>query len=154
MRHKLIEKFDDYEVVLVLRNRYNSFIELNKTVSNPFEGIFKNSYIDVLLPKPTDKFKCDPNKEIFKTERYSLTSLEHELNVTNLEPSNFHGLEPYELAEFRVVRSVTLEKLDIKQKKLAQGSLSSTNLRFSAILAMLRLLMISNVVFKSRIHSI
>ena len=62
MRHKLIDKFDDYEVVLVLRNRYNEYIQINKTVSNPVEGIFKNKYIDVLMPKNKDSFKCDPNK--------------------------------------------------------------------------------------------
>ena len=61
------------------------------------------------------------NKSIFVTERYALKNLESELNIGSTEPSNFHGLEPYELAEFRVVRNTIIEKLDIKQKQLAKG---------------------------------
>ena len=74
MRHTILNKYNDYEVVMVLRNRFNGYLPLSKTLQHPGEGVFKNKYIDVLKSKPVDYegFKCDENKSILKNERYEL----------------------------------------------------------------------------------
>lgn len=106
-----------------MRNRFNGYVSINKTTVSPGEGIFKNEYIDILKKKSDKTFmnKCDPNKVLLKDDRYELKTLESEINKVPRKASDFHGLEPYELAEFRVVRSSILEALDIKKKQIQQG---------------------------------
>lgn len=112
--------YSDYELALVLRNRYNGYVEINRETSHNGEGMFKNKYIDVLKNTEDSNFrnKCDRNKQILAGDRYELVTLESEIDKHQIKPANFHGLEPYELAEFRIVASATLEALDIKKKQI------------------------------------
>lgn len=84
--------------------RYDGYVDMNRSVHNPGEGMFKNEYIDIIKskPDPTFKNKCDPNKRILESERYELKTLESEVKKYSSQPANFHGLEPFELAEFRI----------------------------------------------------
>ena len=55
--------------------------------------------------KPRAQFRnnYDKNKKVLDEERYELKTLESEMKMRNsVEPEKFHGLEPYELAEFRI----------------------------------------------------
>ena len=73
-RHTILNKYNDYEVDMVLRNRFNGWLPLNKTLPHSEEGIFKNKYVDTLRAKP-DKYEgfiCDESKSILKDHRYEL----------------------------------------------------------------------------------
>jgi len=120
MRHTILTSYSDYELAIVLRNRYNGYVEINRETSHNGEGMFKNKYIDVLKNTEDSNFrnKCDRNKQILAGDRYELVTLESEIDKHQIKPANFHGLEPYELAEFRIVASATLEALDIKKKQI------------------------------------
>eukprot|EP00344_Euplotes_crassus_P012347 CAMPEP_0197017414 /NCGR_PEP_ID=MMETSP1380-20130617/79524_1 /TAXON_ID=5936 /ORGANISM="Euplotes crassus, Strain CT5" /LENGTH=812 /DNA_ID=CAMNT_0042444507 /DNA_START=175 /DNA_END=2613 /DNA_ORIENTATION=+ len=124
MRHKILETFNDYELAIVLRNRYNGHIPITRGSKDHNEGLFKNEFIDTLKSEPKTIYRnnYDKSKQVLDEERYSLASLEDELRKSNHEPRGFHGLEPYELAEFRIVRSATLEALDIKKKETSNDT--------------------------------
>lgn len=98
-------------------------MSINKNTISPNEGIFKNEYIDILKKNSDKTFmnNCNPDKILLKNDRYELKTLESEIHKVPQKNNSFHGLEPYELAEFRVVSSSILEALDIKKKQIAQG---------------------------------
>ena len=59
----------------------------------------------MIKAKPQASFRnnYDSKKKVLDEERYELVSLEDEIMMkNNREPENFNGLEPYELAEFRI----------------------------------------------------
>lgn len=74
VRHTILHKYNDFEVAMVLRNRFDGYISLNKTSRHYGEGIFKNKFIDTLKssPKKSDGFQCDESKTILKQHRYDL----------------------------------------------------------------------------------
>ena len=80
-KHRILDTINSYEVVVVLRNRFNGYVGINKTTTNSHEGIFKNEYIDIIKKKSDQTFmnKCDPNKILLKNDRYELNTLESEI---------------------------------------------------------------------------
>lgn len=120
MRHKIIYDIETYELVLILRNRFGGYVDISKSTLTATEGVFKNEYIDIIKPRSMSTFenKCDANNRILKKERYDLQNLEDEYVISSKANNDFHGLEPFELAEFRVVHSSILEALDIKKQEL------------------------------------
>ena len=78
---------------------------MNRSHDKGNEGLFKNEFIDVIKANPKSTFRnnYDKNKKVLDEERYELKTLEEEImQKHNTEPQNFHGLEPYEMAEFRI----------------------------------------------------
>ncbi|CAI2377845.1 unnamed protein product [Moneuplotes crassus] len=122
VRHTILNIYNDYEIAMVLRNRFNGYLPLNKTSKHKGEGLFKNKFIDTMKSsnKDTNEFKCNDSKTILKEHRYDIETCEY--IIQNSKPSDFHGLEPYELAEFRLVKSSTLEALNMKQQGLNSAS--------------------------------
>jgi len=110
MKHKILDSIDNIDLVLILRNRYNGFVNLMNTNKQKDEGVFKNEFIDLLKPKTDSNFEnsCDQNKQVLDEERYELKTLEEEVFKTSTKPDNFTGLEPYEMAEFRVGKFLLL----------------------------------------------
>lgn len=74
VRHTILHTYNDFEVAMVLRNKFNGFLSLNKTAKHGGEGIFKNKYIDTLksTPRSKNEFGCDENKQILKNQRYDI----------------------------------------------------------------------------------
>ena len=74
VRHSILHKYNDYEIVMVLRNRLDSYIPISKSMLSAGEGMFKNKYVDVLKSHPQDglKFNLDPNKTVLEDERYEI----------------------------------------------------------------------------------
>lgn len=121
MRHVILDNINTYEIALILRNRFKGYIHIGKESLTTKDGVFKNEFIDVIKPNKNIlgiRNQCDASKEILKDERYELQTLEEEYQIQSKEPDKFHGLEPFELAEFRIVHSVTYEALDIKMKEM------------------------------------
>mmetsp|Transcript_4271 Transcript_4271/g.4021 ORF Transcript_4271/g.4021 Transcript_4271/m.4021 type:complete len:197 (+) Transcript_4271:3-593(+) len=58
-RHTILSTVNEYEVVMILRNRFNNYLSLNKTIYHDEEGLFKNKFIDTLKrsPQSSHKFK-------------------------------------------------------------------------------------------------
>jgi len=123
MRHKILDVINDYEIALVVRNRYSEYVSFDRAAGNTGEGMFKNEFVDILKPNEHPEFhnKCDPNKKILFDERYDLKTIEDEYVSHTTKPENFRGLGPFELAEFRIVRSATLEALNIKKDEINSG---------------------------------
>jgi hypothetical protein len=99
--HSYIVYPSSFDYYLTYRNP--SYINLSKSSSSTQEGVFKNAFIDIIKPKKDEAFKnkCDANKKVLDEERYTLTYLEDEI-LPSKQPTKLFGLEPFEMAEFRV----------------------------------------------------
>ena len=73
-------------------------------------------------------YSFDENKKVLDDERYELVTLEAEVDKNQREPENCHGLEPFEMAEFRIVKNARLEELNIRKQELVDGGSSKRSL--------------------------
>lgn len=132
MKHNILKVTSDYELDIVLRNRYDAYVPMNKSVSGKSEGVFKNQYIDCVKDKKKGEkefgMKMDKTHKVLEKERYDIKTLESEIKrgkEHNLV--GFHGLEPYEMAQYKVVSKEVLTALELEHKNMQIGSDISRN---------------------------
>lgn len=126
IKHNILEKHKDaYEVDIVFRNRFNSYIKVDKKAIAD-EGIFKNPYIDTFKDSKdkTFKFNMDSKKQVLKNERYKLETLEGEYKSgsASVKPPHFKGLEPFEMAQFKIAYGDALKDLELEYKNIYDTS--------------------------------
>jgi hypothetical protein len=117
MRHNLVENITDYEIVFVIRNILGEHLSVINSIASG--TIFKNNHVD-LLKSGRNKYanKCNSDWQVLEKEKYPLKALENEYVPIYIKPDNFYGLNPYEMAEFRIVTNQTLRAIEDKVSKL------------------------------------
>ena len=82
MKHNMIKKHQSYEIDIVLRNRFDNYVKIDKA-SAKNEGIFKNHFIDTFKnTKSKDSgYKINPDQKILPGDRYDLKVLETEVST-------------------------------------------------------------------------